>query len=79
MMQRTKRRSLKGPILFSWILIWFGTILIANPERTMTQAGVALWSIGILLQYGMVCTWFIGRPSSGARVEPAKHRVPARV
>lgn len=79
-MQRNRRRSLKGPIVFSWVLVWFGTILVVNPDRTVTQAGIALWGMGILLQYGVACAWFMGRPSSGATAEPAKpRRLPARV
>lgn len=79
MMKRTRRHSLKGPILLSWLLIWFGTILIANPERATTQVGVALWGVGILIQYGMTYIWFIGRPSSGATAARSKRRVPASV
>lgn len=78
-MKKSRRHSLKGPILLSWLLIWFGTILIANPGRAATQAGVCLWGVGILIQFGMTYIWFIGRPSSGATVGRSKRRVPAGV
>lgn len=78
-MQRNRRRAPKGPILLSWVLIWLGTIFVANASEGVAQAGIALWSMGILLQYGMGYIWFIGRPSSGATAEPTKRRVAARV
>jgi hypothetical protein len=78
-MTRNRSRSLKGPILLSWVLIWLGTILVANSSRVFVQAGIAMWLVGILLQYGMGYIWFIGRPSSGATADPLPRRAAARV
>jgi hypothetical protein len=78
-MCKSKQRSLRRPIAVSWFLIWFGTILVVNPDRWLRYAGIAAWGVGILIQYGMACIWFTGRPSSGVTAERPRPRVGARV
>jgi hypothetical protein len=77
-MRRSRQRSLKAPVLLSWALLWFGTILVANPDRAAREIGVLLWGCGLLVQYGLGCLWFIGRITPGPTVTQPKPRVQVR-
>jgi hypothetical protein len=35
----------------TWILIWFGVIMIAQHDHTVRVTGVALWAAGVVLQF----------------------------
>lgn len=70
---------MKRPILGSWILIWFETVLIANPDRIMRQTGVLLRVCGIVVQYGLGCRWFIGRATRGPTATRPSPRMHAEV
>lgn len=70
MIERGKQSS-RPLVLAAWTLIWFGTILAANPRAVWSQVGAVLWAAGVALQLLIVARWLMGPPASG---EPAHVR-----
>lgn len=53
-------------VVASWVLIWFGTILVVNPRVSVSSMGAGLWATGFLIQMVIVTRWLTARPGPGA-------------
>jgi hypothetical protein len=49
--------------VFAWIFIWYGVIFLIQEDIFIRNLGLALWGMGIILQFAIVATKLISQLS----------------